>query len=323
MLYVPTSGRDVVTTMRKAFGKAKADARRCAREYLAEPFYTFVVFHRILHGREKPNDWRIVEKNNADVSRLRRSGRSFIVATGHFRRESFLAQTLTPLCPGGIAIVPVPLPGPSLRPHDILERLRFGQYLKVFRYCRPDAVSLDLGGSVRRVLKHLGEPGSQLIMSADAFWRASGGSAYTRPFAGMKARPFSTGTAALSRLSQCPILPCAGYVESNGTVVLEWGALIEPPARDNAASDKETTDKVLEFLEQAIGRRPTQYVLYIGEERQWNPNFDTWDDPDESVSRRNAEEPRASADPGLHSSPGSNTVQELLPTVAESDHSSL
>jgi lauroyl/myristoyl acyltransferase len=94
----------------------------------------------------------------------------------------------------------------------------------------------------------------------------------------MRARPFSVGTAALSRLAQCPIVACAGYIEKNGTVVLHWGPVIAPPQRKDEGADVRVTDTILDFLEDAVGRRPTQYVLYIGEERQWNPVLQSWGD---------------------------------------------
>jgi lauroyl/myristoyl acyltransferase len=283
MLRVPSSGRPALTTMQKAFLMEDADARRSAREYLAQPFYSFVVFHRILHRREHPDNWTVEERNNQDVVQLRESGRSFIVATGHFRRESHVALCMPRFCPGSIAIVFVPVPARSLRPHNIRTRVHFGQLLQVIRHSRPDSKFVYVGGALKELLKHLEQPSCQVVVSVDAFWKTTGWSAHTRPFAGMRARPFSIGSAVLSRLAQCPIVPCATYVGKDGTIVLEWGPVIPPPQREDEAADSPNTNIILDFLESAIGRRPSQYVLYIGEERRWNPVLQTWEDPNGKI----------------------------------------
>ena len=154
MLYVPTSGRNILATMRKAFGMEDTDARRSARDYLAQPFYSFVVFHRYLHGRDDPNDWTIEERNNQDVVQFRDSGRSFIVATGHFRRDPMLPLYLPRTRFGSIEHVTIPVPARSLRPHNIRERIYFGQLLKVIQYSRPDLKLVYVGDGVRKLLKH-------------------------------------------------------------------------------------------------------------------------------------------------------------------------
>ena len=37
-------------------------------------------------------------------------------------------------------------------------------------------------------------------------------------------------------------------------------------------------NKLIDVLEKAIGERPTQYVLHIGEGRRWNANMKHWED---------------------------------------------
>ena len=278
MLYVPASSRNALATMRKAFGMGDAEAKRSAREYLAQPFYTFVVFHRILHRRERPNDWTVEERNDQDVVQLRESGRPFIVATGHFRRESFLALYTPRICPGNLAGLFAPVAAPSLHPHNIRERVHFGQILKAIQQSRPDLTFVYAGGAVKKLLKHVVQPGSQAIVAADAFWKTTGSSTHTRPFAGMRARSFSVGCAVLSRLAQCPIVACTTYLETDGTVVVEWGRVIAPPQREDEGADSRITDEILDLLEIAVGRQPTQYVLYIGEERRWNSGNQSWED---------------------------------------------
>jgi lauroyl/myristoyl acyltransferase len=279
MLRVPTSGRNVLATMRKAFGMEGSDASRSASQSLAQPFYAFVIFHRVLHNRENPADWIVEERNNEDVVRLRESGRSFIVATGHFKRESMLPLYLPQICPGSIEHVTVAVPAPSLRPHNIRERTYFGQLLRVLQHSSPDVKLTYVGDGARKLIKHLAQPRCQVAMAVDAFWNVPGSSAHTRPFAGMRARSFSIGAAIVSRLAQCPVVALASYVESDGTIILEWGPMIEPPQRNDGSSDVRNTNALLDFLETAVGRRPTQYVLYIGEERRWNPVLQRWEDP--------------------------------------------
>jgi lauroyl/myristoyl acyltransferase len=280
MLRVPSSGGPALATMRKAFLMEGEEARSSAREYLAQPFCSFVIFDRLLRGRENLDSWTVEERNNQDVVQLRESGRSFIVAAGHFRRESYIAICIPRFCPGSIATVSIPLPGWSLHPHNIRTKVQFGQFLKVHQRVRPDHEFVYVGGALKKLLKHLAQPGCQVVMSVDAFWKTASWSAHTRPFAGMRARPFSIGSAVLGRLAQCPIATLASYVAKDGTVVLEWGPVISPPQREDEGADVSNTNMILDFLEGAIGRRPSQYTLYIGEERRWDSVLQTWEDPD-------------------------------------------
>ncbi len=133
--------------------------------------------------------------------------------------------------------------------------------------------------SILGIVGRLERPGCQAIVAVDAYLEEVRRSAYTRPFAGMRARAFSIGSAVFSRMAQCPIVACAPFVDENGTIVLEWGPVIPPPRRDEEAADLRTTNALLDFLEKAVGRRPTQYIFYIGEDRRWNPVFETWEDP--------------------------------------------
>jgi lauroyl/myristoyl acyltransferase len=280
MLRVPPSGKPALATMQKAFSMERADARETAREYLTEQFYSFVIFQRVLHGRENPENWTIEERNSRGVAQLRESGRSFIVATGHFGSQSRLALYLPRICPGSLAAVTVPLAARSLSPYNIRERIHFGQILKVARQTRPNVKFMCVGDpSILELLDHLKQPNGQLLVAVDAFWTRKGRSTDTRPFAAMSARSFSIGSAVLSRMAQCPIVACANYVANDGTVVLEWGPVIPPPHPEDKAADLRTTNALLDFLEIAVGKRPSQYVLHIGEERRWNPVLQTWEDP--------------------------------------------
>lgn len=278
-LRMPESGRPVQREMKRCFGIHGQEMRKTVREYLAQPFYSFVVFQRILNDREDINDWIVEEQNNQDVVKLRESGRSFIAVTGHFRGESRFALHLPNICPGNLAEVVVPVAARSIRPESIRNRIHFGQILRVIQQVCPNITLFYAGDtSVLGLIDHLRRANSQVIISADAFAEKADPSVYTRPFAGNRARSFSVGTAILSRVAQCPIVPCATYVRANKKIVLEWGAMILPPQRKDHDADIRITDQILNYLESAIGRRPTQYLLAIGEDRRWNSVRKTWED---------------------------------------------
>ena len=292
MLSVPTSGKSALSSMRRAFEMEDAEAKRAAREYLAQPFYSFVVFDRMFHGRESPDEWAIEEVNSHEVALLRESAQPFFIATGHFRRESFIALCTSRIVPGAAAMVAVPVPARSLNPSDIRLRVHYGQIVKAYKWARPDLKVLFVGDNSKKqsdnvlvfqLLGHLANSRHRVIMAVDAFWKTTGPSSHIRPFCGMKARPFSTGGATLSRLAQCPIVPCASYVRSNGNIVIEWGPVIAPPPRRDLGTDVRTTNVLVDFLENAIGRRPTQYVLHIGDERKFDATLGTWKDLDEKT----------------------------------------
>jgi lauroyl/myristoyl acyltransferase len=282
MSRIPSSGRSALMTTEKAFLMKGDEATRNAQEYLAQPFYSFVILHRLMSGREKIEEWKIEERNSREVDQLRESGQSFIVATGHFRRDSYIALWGRRICPGKLLSVTVSLPPKSPNPHDIRVRIQLGQLLRAMKHIRPDLEIVEVGiESMVRVLEHLKQGGSQAIITVDAFWSRKG-SKHTRPFAGMRARSFSIGSSTLGRLAQCPIAPCVTYTDADGTCVVEWGSVIHPPGPEDKRADLGNGNAILDFFEKPIGLRPTQYSLYIGEERQWNRHTQMWEDDDPS-----------------------------------------
>jgi lauroyl/myristoyl acyltransferase len=128
----------------------------------------------------------------------------------------------------------------------------------------------------RALLNGLRRNGVHAIITADAFWNSPAGG-MTRPFAGQSCHTFATGAATLGRLAQCPVIPCAPYLKNDGTIVLAWGPTIQPASRSDKAADLKNTNVILDFVENAIGQRPSQYVLQIGEERRWNSILQTWE----------------------------------------------
>lgn len=282
MLRVPTSGKPALMTMKKAFLMKGDEATGNALEYLAQPFCACVVFNRLMRGRENVKDWKIEEINSREVVQLRESGRSFILVTGHYRREPNIIVYTRRACPGNILTVAVPPPPKSLFPKDIRMTIQYGQLLKTINFIRPDGEFVYVDSSKRTMatlLNHLSIPGNQVIMSVDAFWRATSRRAFTRPFAGMRSRCLSDGASALCRLSQSPIAQCATYIRDDGVHVVEWGPVVHPPALEDEEADRRNANRILDFLETAIGKRPSQYALYIGEERRWNNHRQMWEDP--------------------------------------------
>jgi lauroyl/myristoyl acyltransferase len=281
MLHVPSTGRPALMTMKKAFRMEGVQRTRNAREYLAQPFYTFVITHRLLRGLESIEGWKIEESNNRDVIQLRDSGQSFIVATGHFVRHAVFALYFPNTTPWPLLASVGPLPAFSLAPSVIRIRLQFGQYLRGLQHCRSDIELVFAGaeGAGRKLLGRMKGDGANAIITADAFWNDHNGRGLTRPFAGHTSHTFATGAATLGRLAQCPVLTCAPYLKNDGTIVLEWGPTIQPPPRTDKEADIRNTNLIVEFLEGAIGRRPSQYTLFIGEERRWNAALQQWEDP--------------------------------------------
>jgi len=55
--------------------------------------------------------------------------------------------------------------------------------------------------------------------------------------------------------------------------------VIPPPEYSDEAADRSNANIILDFLENEIGLRPSQYTLYIGDERRWNPDLQIWEDP--------------------------------------------
>jgi lauroyl/myristoyl acyltransferase len=281
MLHVPSSGRPALMTMKKAFLMEGAQGTRSAREYLAQPFYSVVISRRLLRGLESTDGWKIEESNNRDVIQLRDSRQSFIVATGHFVRHALCALYFPNTTPRPLLASVGPLPAFSLAPSVIRVRLQFGQYLRDLQHCRSDIEFVVAGaeGGGRKLLGRLKGGGVNAIITADAFWNEHDGRGLTRPFAGHTSHTFATGAATLGRLAQCPVLTCAPYLKSDGTIVLEWGPTIQPPPRADKEADIRNTNLIVEFLEGAVGRRPSQYTLFIGEERRWHAALQQWKDP--------------------------------------------
>jgi lauroyl/myristoyl acyltransferase len=290
----PTRGRATYSTMCEAFGLSGLRAARAAQQWLARPFRDFVVLRRIARGREDCSRWKVREIGNEAVRRLKESGQPFIVATGHFARESFLALFLPAVLPYRIGVVAAPPEPPSRDPFIFRLRVQYGQLLEALEHVRLNDLSLIFtGGVVSRLDRRLRQPGNAVVISVDAYWNGGGAyvsrtappvhqgatGLYTRPFIGQLGYRVATGAAALSRIAQCPIVPCVIFMEDDGTRVIEWGMPVPAPAPHDADADVRITNSLLRSIERAVGGRPAQYVLPIGASRRWNALNEKWEEP--------------------------------------------
>lgn len=296
MVLSPTQGRAAYSMMRQAFGLSRLRAFVAAQQWLARPLVDFVIVRRVTRGREDFNAWKVIETGNEAFTALKESGRPFIIATGHFARESHLGIFLPRVIPHRIATVAAPPPPLSWNPLETRRRLQYRQLLEAYCHVRPDDLKVAFTGSVSSGLeKILRQPGNVVIIAADAYWKGGGAYAdeppgsppkgssilHLRPFAGHLDYRIATGTACLSRLLKCPIVPCVTFMRDDGTIVVQWGEPIEsiaPLVPVDKDADIRITDLLLLDIERAVGLRPSQYVLDIGGSRRWNSSIEQWEE---------------------------------------------
>jgi lauroyl/myristoyl acyltransferase len=277
LVVLPEPGMSIYWSMRQAFGESRLRSFQLAWEWLRRPFLDFVMLKRVWYGREDVSKWRIVEQNSDEVARLRETGESFIVATGHFQRVALLATACPRLAPGNWVQVGLPPPSEIRSLNDWRIRLQYGTMLDVlssawsrsFEY----AFTKSSQSTAMLLYERLRKPGNIVSIHVDAPWPQSPTGSYARSFAGLTSRDFSTGAAQLASLAQCPIVSCVYWQEDDGTLVLRWGSPIQP-----ADNEIDTMNRLIDTLEVAIGERPTQYVLYTGCDRRWNATTKRWED---------------------------------------------
>ena len=206
------------------------------------------------------------------MDELRRTGASFVIATGHFVRHASYALFTGMTIPQRIAIVTLPSSDVS-RPTSFNSRLNalhkdlVMDVWEVRRRRVPHRRQRDVWSDCRETSR---EPGNVVIISSDAYAGLDGRVVHQRPFAGWRLRRVALGTAMIARFAQVPVVLCHPYVEPDGTVVLEWDGPIR--AKDEGSDgDIELMDAVLDGLERMVGKRPNQYVYPIGGERTWIP----------------------------------------------------
>lgn len=272
----PAPGITVYRSMRCLFGDNPIRSFQFAWGWIARPFLDFVILSRVLYGREDVFKWKIVEKNAEEVAHLRESGQSFIVATAHFERAALLAMACPRVTPGNLIQVGHAAPRQLNRPYDLRLRIQYGTLLTTLStaWRRPFEFAFTNTGqsAARSLYERLSKPGSIVNIHLDAAWPPSATGSFCRPFAGVKSRNFSTGAAQLAKLCKCPIVSCVYWREDDGTVFLQWGSPIL-----RVDDEVDTMNRLIDTLEVAVGERPTQYVLDIGQERRWNAALRRWD----------------------------------------------
>lgn len=266
-------GRRAAGRIGVMFGAGQA--ARITRERLARPFRDHVVMARLARRRERPGDWRVESRNAPSL--LKDPNATFIVAMGHFARESTIAAYFPSVVPHKLAAVMAPLhkhaPGMrTLRLHVQLGRM--ADALESVRDGEIEIVEVGQPRVVQRLVAHLKQSGACVIIASDAPWPSAKGGV-TRPFAGRALQNYALGTARLARMSQRPIVSCLPVLEE-GRIALHWGAPIEAPAADDQAADVRITHLLLDELERAIGRYPGQYVLALGRDRRWDGERERW-----------------------------------------------
>jgi lauroyl/myristoyl acyltransferase len=229
-----------------------------------------------MYGREDVSSWRIVERNSDGVTRLRETGQSFIVATAHFERAALLAMACPRVTPGNYVQVAHAAPKRLNSPYDLRLRIQYGTMLKALStaWRRPfEFAFVNTGQPAARMLhERLSKPGSIINIHLDAPWLQRPTGSYCRPFAGRKERSFAIGAAQLAKLCQCPLVSCVYWRDDDGTVFIKWGSPIL-----HVDDEIDTMNRLIDTLEAAVGERPTQYMLDIGQERRWNATHRIWE----------------------------------------------
>jgi len=279
LVCLPWVGPGLYWQMRQMEGKGRRESFRMARGWLGRGYRDFVVATRVVAGRENLQGWKIVERNTTGIDALRASGESYIVATGHFMQAYSYALYSPAVSPGRVfkVIAHPPPQSPAIR--ELRIRCQFGAQLKGLAACWGGHCALvEMGADLRgaqTIFERLTEPGNVVFMDVDALWKKARTGSFERPFAGYRARVFATGAAELARMTGRAVIACVHVVESDETVVLDWGTPIRI-AGPSPSKDLDVMNALLDRMEAAVGDRPEQYALEIGGERRWDPAGRTW-----------------------------------------------
>jgi hypothetical protein len=282
LLVLPDPGRETYIETRTAFAKGRFASFRLAWRRLALPFRDFVVHERLITERESALDWRITQRHTDGIDSLRKSEESYILVSGHFTKESSLCLASPQASRNRFFLISVEdAPKGKASLHDRRVQIQLGQFNDALSSCwGRDVQILTRGGDLRsatRIYNCLREPGNVIMIAADAEWSKDLVGSYVRPFAGMKTRAFSMGAVQLARLTRRPLISCVSWLSDDGSVVLEWGDVIRIDGKDSSG-EVAAMNSLLDGLELAVGERPDQYYLDIGDNRRWNPRERKWED---------------------------------------------
>lgn len=277
LMALPSPGMVTYWRMRRAFGRDRVCSFQLAWGWVARPFRDFVTLKRVLYGREDVARWRIIERYSEEVAGLRESGQSFIVATAHFERAALLGIACPRVTPGNLVTVGHPPPRKIRSLLNLRLRIQYGTMLKALSSAwrrRGEFAFTGSGQSAASLIyQRLREDGNIVSIHVDAPWPKGPTGSYSRPFAGLRKREFSTGAAQLAALTRRPIVSCTYWQQDDRTVVIEWGSPIR-----HVENETDTMNRLIDDLEAAIGQRPMQYLFDIGGMRRWNETRHRWED---------------------------------------------
>ncbi|MGD9968788.1 MAG: hypothetical protein AB7T59_19880 [Hyphomonadaceae bacterium] len=301
LFYIVPLGARARRSMRRAF--PSGDANVLALEWLRRPFRDYVAAVQIVSGRDVPAGWD-VEQRNAPAA-LYDPNQSLIIATGHFSRQSMSGLYLPRVIAKALITVMAFVDRKPANAHNMRVLQLMNAFKAGIRRVREGDVEIaEVGASpglVLHLLKHLKRPGGALIIASDGPWSKDKAGGFDRAFAGHAERHVALGTAWLSRMSQRPIVPCVSFLDTDERrIIIDWGELIPPAAKDDVNADVRVTNAVLDALERAIGQHPGQYVLPIGEERRWSETAQCWVAPTDAhdLARVTRAAPNANAEAG-------------------------
>jgi lauroyl/myristoyl acyltransferase len=274
LYFISPLGSRVRQSMSNAFPLARHSD--LAREWITRPFRDYLSMRRLAIGRDDAAKISVISRGEPKL--LREPGQSMIIALGHFSREASIGLYKAGVAPKKL-LATIAAPDRSPSPRAIRIRMQLSAISAGIKRARNDDVEIvafDGPGAITRIAKHLKRPDTAVTISADAVLTERWKDGCERPFAGHSRESFAVGTARLCRLSQRPIIVCVPFLDEAGRTVLEWSEPIPPPARDDETADLRITNAVLDLLERAVGLRPGQYVLSIGDERRWDSASQCW-----------------------------------------------
>lgn len=266
----PYWGLIKIVQMRRALGVGLLQGIVMTRDWFARPLLDAVILRRILGRRDDFTRWPVAQINRTLVAPLLASGQSFILATGHFSRKAAVPLFTEANISHKVHLVSNPPVKRTANPQTAWVRFHYGQMLAILPVLRHDMATINPGrpNLMAHLVGTLRAPGNAVAIMVDAPWRKNVRGGFARPFASRSNQWFATGAARLARAAQCPIVLCHPYLSETGTITFEWVRVIDPPAEQDAEADVRISNILLDDIEAAIGRHPTQYVIdFLGPRR--------------------------------------------------------